>query len=264
MRIACIFLLLVMAGFSSCQWGVPHNHKPAITKDTLKYTYQTIKERAADCGNKPDSACTVAKITYPIITAQQSLNDTITARLLSAYHNNEKSDSNLLQQAKNFIKVYEADTVKEHDKFDFESSATVIRQDSSIITIEINRYSWTDGGHASDYTGFINWNTKNNKEIELADILKDGYSNNLNAIAESIFRKDEKLSATESLAKDYLFKNGKFSLNYNFLITPTGLRFLYNEYEIKPYAAGQTDLVIPYTEIKSLLKPNTVISQYIK
>jgi hypothetical protein len=48
------------------------------------------------------------------------------------------------------------------------------------------------------------------------------------------------------------------------MLTPVGIRFLYNQYEIKPYAAGQTDLVVPYTQIKQLLKPNTVIAQYLK
>ena len=48
------------------------------------------------------------------------------------------------------------------------------------------------------------------------------------------------------------------------MITPTGLSFLYNEYEIKSYAEGQTTLFIPYTQIKSLLRPKTVVSQYLK
>jgi hypothetical protein len=34
---------------------------------------------------------------------------------------------------------------------------------------------------------------------------------------------------------------------------------LYNPYEIKPYVAGTTKLVIPYTEIKDLIKPNSII-----
>ena len=66
----------------------------------------------------------------------------------------------------------------------------------------------------------------------------------------------------EALYKDA--KDNQFALNNNFLITPLGLRFLYNQYEIKPYSAGQTVLFIPYAKIKSLLLPHTVVSQYIK
>ena len=55
-----------------------------------------------------------------------------------------------------------------------------------------------------------------------------------------------------------------FALNDNFLVTPVGIRFLYNEYEIKSYAEGQTELLIPYNKIKSLLRPQSVVSQYLK
>jgi len=72
------------------------------------------------------------------------------------------------------------------------------------------------------------------------------------------------LALTYDTIKNHFFKGDKFALNDNYLITPLGIRFLYNPYEIKPYAAGTTDLFIPYDKIKSLLRPNTVITQYIK
>jgi hypothetical protein len=42
------------------------------------------------------------------------------------------------------------------------------------------------------------------------------------------------------------------------------LRFLYNQYEIKPYPAAETNILIPYSQIAPLLRPNTVITQYSK
>jgi hypothetical protein len=86
----------------------------------------------------------------------------------------------------------------------------------------------------------------------------------LTKVADSIFRKQENLTPTASLKNDYFFKGDQFSLNKNFLITPLGLKFLYNQYEIKPYAAGQTVLDIPYAQIKTLLQPGTVVDRYIK
>lgn len=259
-------VLLVAIIASSCQWGVPHNTKPAITKDTLIYTYQTIKERTQDCGNKPDTACTTAEITYPVFKSQNALNDSIISRLLSVNSIGEKPYADLHQQAKSFIKAY-LDDISPKKKSDLvytlESNATVVRQDSSLTTVQIDRYLFTGGAHGNTYTGFINWNTKASKKISLNDILANGYNENLTAAAEKIFRRDEKLSDTASL-KNYFFKDKKFKLNDNFLITPVGLRFFYNEYEIKPYVEGSTELLIPYTDIRSLLRPNTVISQYIK
>jgi len=36
--------------------------------------------------------------------------------------------------------------------------------------------------------------------------------------------------------------------------TDKGLKFLYNVYEIKPYASGITELEIPYEDLKGILK----------
>jgi hypothetical protein len=262
-----LWVIVGLFGLASCQWGVPHNNtKPASTKDTLLYTYQTIKERAPDCGNKPDTSCSLAKIIYPVFTGQDALNDTVNSRLLDIYSNGDKPDKSLQEQAKNFVGTYMADTVHKNNPdmvYTLESTAAVVRQDSSLITIQIDGYVFSGGAHGSTYTGFLNWNTKANKKIGLNDLFSPGYEAKLRAIGEKIFRADEKLSDTSSL-RNYFFKDQKFSLNDNFLITPVGIQFLYNEYEIKSYAEGQTTLLIPYTQIKSLLRPNTVLKQYIK
>jgi hypothetical protein len=94
--------------------------------------------------------------------------------------------------------------------------------------------------------------------------MKPGYEAQLTAAAEKIFRKQENLSATATLSKDYFFRDGKFSLNNNFLITPIGLKFLYNQGEIKPNAAGQTTVEIPYNQIKAIIQPETVLARYTK
>jgi hypothetical protein len=264
-----IFFCVLVAtfGLASCQWGVPHHStKPAITKDTLVYTYQTIIDRAPDCANKPDSTCSLAKIIYPEFRGHKPLNDTVKRRLLETYRSADKPDSGLQDQAKAFISLYVQDTVHKNNPdmvYDLETSATVVRQDSSLITIQVDRYVFAGGAHGSTFTGFLCWNTKTDRRISLTDLFKPGYNARLTAIAEKIFRADEKLSATASL-QNYFFKDQQFSLNDNFLITPVGLQFLYNEYEIKSYAEGQTTLLIPYNQIESLIRPNTVLKQYIR
>lgn len=258
------YLLLfgVLPWFASCQWGVPHSTKPAVTRDTLVYSYKNIDERASDCGNKPDTACSSAKITYPIFKEQSALNATITDSL--AYSPDQKPQGDLNQQAKDFIQSYMNNKGRKTNKdlvYTLESNASVIRQDSGLVTVQIDRYAEAGGAHGSNHTNFINWNTKASKAIVLDNIFIPGYNAPLTKVAEKIFRSEEKLSDSASL-KNYFFKGGKFALNDNFLITPVGIRFLYNEGEIKPYADGQTELLIPYAQIKSLLRPATVVSQY--
>ena len=269
MKLQHLFLLIMVLALSSCMWGVPNKQASNINKDTLAYSYQFIKHRASDCGDKPDSGCTVAKLEYPEFKNSKTLNDSVKNRLFNLFwaDTTPEADTDLQKYASQFVNVYEQsknDPAVKGRIFTLTSSAKIIRQDSSLVPLDIGGYMFQGGAHGATITSLFNWNTKVNKVIGLNDIFAKDYEGKLNEIADTIFRKQEHLSDTSSLARDYFFKNNQFALNNNFLITPVGIRFLYNQYEIKPYAAGQTNLLIPYTKIKSLLLPHTVIAQYIK
>ena len=261
-----VVVLFALAALTSCHFETQEKQQPDITKDTLSYTYEQIKLRADDCGDKPDSSCTVVNIKYPLFAYRDALNDTVTKKLTGLF-GFFQTDIGLKEMGEHFLSTYE--NFKRRNKrsgvfFTLNSNAQVLRQDSNLTTLETNSYTFQGGAHGGSYTFFINWGTKADKNLALEDILVDGYKTKLTQVADTIFRQQEKLTDTSSLAKDYFFKGDTFKLNRNFLITPIGLRFLYNIYEIKPYAAGRTELLIPYDKIKPLIKPNTVITQYIK
>lgn len=226
MKLRYILFVMIACSLASCQWGTSTEDKPAITTDTLQFVYKHTKHKEA--GLQTD-------ISYPIFKNQPVLDDS-----LNNYLTNETATGN-----RNF-------------------HAVVIRQDSSLTIIEINEIFKGPGKSAKNtITYFINWNTKKSGIIKLSDILNGQYPDQLNKIAETIFRKNENLSATASLS-GYSFKNGQFALNNNFLITPIGLKFLFNSGEAKPDSYGQVILFIPYSQILTLLRPNTVIDQYHK
>lgn len=226
MNLRCILFVMMVVGLASCRWGTSTEDKPDITTDTLEFVYKNVKQKAAGLA---------ADISYPIFKNQPVLNDS-----LNSYLRGQKTAGNR------------------------DLHAVVLRQDSSLTIIEINEIAVAPGNSGrTTTTHFINWNTKKSKTIKLNDILIDQYSDQLNKIAGAIFRKNENLSATASL-DGYSFKGGQFNLNNNFLITPIGLKFLYNSGEAKPTSYGQIGLFIPYSQILTLLRPNTVIEQYHK
>jgi len=267
MKIATV-LCVLMLGLSACEWGTPaRKEHPDIFTDTVVYTVKTIHERAADCGNKPDSTCTVIKMKYPEFNGQPALNDTVKHKLLTVFMLSEKPDTSLTDLTKHFLTNYEA--FKKTDPrtqmfYEWDTYVKPVQQDSALVALEYGGYSFLGGAHGASFTGFINWNPNTKKELTLADILTDGYQAPLSKIAEGIFRKSEKLIDTASLKPNYFFKNDTFALNDNYSITPLGIKFVYNQYEIKPYAAGQTELFIPYAQIRTLIQPKSVVAQYIK
>src|SRR3954466_11340467 len=110
-KYAAFFLLMSLA-LCGCTWDRPNKQKPDITTDTLAYTYRSIKERAADCGNKPDSGCTVVKIKYPVFAGDPVLNDTVAKRIIMLYSggNPDAKPAQTTQQlARDFITGYQTD-----------------------------------------------------------------------------------------------------------------------------------------------------------
>jgi hypothetical protein len=214
MNLKYILFLAIAASLSSCQWGKPGEKNPAITKDTLTYSYKDFKERATDCDDKPDSSCTIVKVNYPEFNGQQALNDSIARKLNMLFGDDKKPGSSLGELSKSFMSGY-SDFRKERPKstlqFLLDAKAKVLRQDSSLTTVEVAGYSYTGGAHGVSYTSYVNWNTKANKSIALSDILIDGYLDKLNQEAEQIFRKQEKLSDTTKLTngRTYFFKDDK-------------------------------------------------------
>ncbi len=264
MRRQYILFCFIWIGLNACKQSIA---RPGAT-DSLSYSYQTVKKRANNCGIRPDSGCTTAKIKYPVFKNQKLLNDSVRHKLfqLSAFGDPAKKYTSPEQIVEDIVSSYQADVAAGRNTLpnSLDVAVTVLRQDSSLLILKLNGYAYLGGAHGSEKTMFLNWDTKSGKEITLDDIFQNDYKSALNMIAEKIFRKNEKLSDTASLVDHYFFDKGKFSLNRNFMITPTSLSFLYNEYEIKSYAEGQTTLFIPYAQIKSLLRPKTVVSQYLK
>jgi hypothetical protein len=265
MRLQLVVIVLVAFGLNACTQRSQKNEAVAATKDTLNYTYKTINRRVAGCGSKPDSSCIVADIKYPVFVNQKVLNDMITYHLLNIFEFSERKITSLDELAESFVKYWQGykDSIYDGMPYKFNLFAKVRCQDSSLEVLEFGVYLYR-GGAPNYQTDFINWNSKAGREITMNDIFNNGYNEPLNKIAEKIFRKDEKLTDTASLANAYTFYKNKFGLNENFMITSTGILFLYNLYEIKPRSKSQTTLFIPYTQIKKLLRPNTVIAQYIK
>ncbi|WP_158288443.1 DUF3298 and DUF4163 domain-containing protein [Mucilaginibacter psychrotolerans] len=260
---------VVLMFLASCNFGKPETKvEPDIFTDTVLYEMKTIRERAKDCSTGPDSTCTMAEISYPVFKGQDALNDTLKNRLLNLGANgDEKPDSSFQTMISTFFKSYEEykkDDERKNIAFDLQEYAQVVNQDSCLIAIRYGTYSFSGGAHGSGFDAFINWNPKTKKVVYLNDILLPNSEKELNIIGERIFRKDEKLADNASLEQDYFFKDNKFALNENYLFTPTGIRFLYNEYEIKPYVAGQTELNIPWAQLRTLIKPHSVVAQYIE
>jgi hypothetical protein len=231
------------------------DHSRILKGDTIKYDYILFDTRKDTC-----SRCNYLSMQYPLIQGLPRLNDTLRIILLGYLEmpDSVKTDFRRLFEtyAKDFVTHddQEALTTADHN-------ISIDKQFPGFLVLNFDEAS-SGGAHPNQSLQFLNWDTKLDEIITLNDIFVENYEERLTVIAEKIFRSDAGLSKNDKL-ENYHFENGEFALNNNFSITSKGISFYYNSYEIQAYVEGPTDLFIPYASIKHLLRPKTVVSQFI-
>jgi len=114
------------------------------------------------------------------------------------------------------------------------------------------------GVHPYGTTFYINFESNTGKPVKLIDILRPGAVTRLASVAEAHFRADHKLSATASPSEaGFNFPSDQFKLSDNYGIGDKALVFHFNTYEIAAGAMGDTEIEIPYIDMRQLLKPDS-------
>jgi hypothetical protein len=229
----------------------------------LSFKYDSVKVYSKNMvpGNGNIKDTSKAVISYPVF-ADEKINQFIAQKVLNAA--NEGEHYATYQDFTNaFIKNFD-DFIKENKDYGqtwfMDGKVEVAAQKPRYLSLLFTFVNYEGGAHPNSSFIYLNYDPVNHKEIILDSLIKPGAMPELTAVAEKIFRKNEKLSPAASLKDNYFFENDDFSLTQNFSITKDGLKFLYNPYEIKAYAYGVTELVIPFADLKDIAKPNSLLN----
>jgi hypothetical protein len=132
---------------------------------------------------------------------------------------------------------------------------TNITQKQGLVFLNTETFTYTGGAHPYMYNAYRAFDRLSGAPVALNNLLQDPQSlPSLTRLAEAIFRQQEGLTAQEGY-QDYFFANKAFALPPNWRINGDSLEFIYNLYEIKPYAAGFTYIKLPLSAVDSLLVP---------
>jgi hypothetical protein len=270
-----VILALVASLFTACQSDKKDNkttdslsQAPAPKPDTLTYVYDSVKvySKTPVSSDKRVTDTAKAVIEYPVFQ-DTILNNYLEKTVVAAANSNvDAVYSNYTALANGFIKSFDTFQKDNEDRIQtwfLDTRLNVLLQEPGFICFSLQNLDYTGGAHGNQSYRYLNYDLKAHRLIKLDELFKPGTKPELVKIAEAIFRKNEGLSPTASLANGYFFTNNQFALNENFLILADGIEFLYNPYEIKPYASGKTRLMIPYAQIKALIRPNTILSTLI-
>lgn len=130
---------------------------------------------------------------------------------------------------------------------------SILKSNEPLVTVVLNTSSYLGGAHGSSAQQYFNFDLKQEKQIKLNDVLLPNQRKALETKAHDAFKAWVTDSKLANNVNEYE-QAWKFKLSDNFLLGDQGLILQYAEYEIGPYSAGLPRLVIPYEQLKGILK----------
>jgi hypothetical protein len=145
----------------------------------------------------------------------------------------------------------------------YEETFEVLLNENKLLSLRLFHSEYTGGAHPNYGASHVTFDLTTGDELTLDDLLKPGWRDIVTQLAEASIREQHGLKPNAPLnAEGPLFENA-FELNDNWFLTAEGLGFSYDPYEIGPYAAGFIEPVIPFTQLKALIRPNSPLNRLV-
>lgn len=249
MKNITLILVVTLIFFSSC------NNDKNVGDSFLNSTIETIDEQNGACDG--EGACGSIKIEYPIFSnnnksVDDKLNSDISNTITSFYDTKsiDKTADKFITDFANFINEF-PDVAS--NKWEVSMLYKININTDKLLTLSFSMEGYTGGAHGFRTTSYSNYNPKTGERLQLSDVVND--VEKLTSIAREIFIEENNLDADLPInAQGFWFVNDTFTLNNNFKITPEGISFHFNQYEIASYAQGDFDIDISMDKLERLLK----------
>lgn len=250
--------ILVLSIFGLATLFGCQNDPQPVAENLLVIETVTTERNEGDCAT-PDAPCAHILLKYPTVktgpdTLKQSIdrwaNDFLVAMLDPAV---EADDEVTLTAAMDEFVLMHQELVAEMpdlpSRYEVEVTDTILLQDSAHLTLLLDAYSYTGGAHPNAFAAVATFDVKTGRILRPEDLVKDVAK--LEALAEKRFREVRKEDFDDGFDFDETFP---FKLADNVGLTTEGLFFCYIPYEVGPYAMGFTEFVIPFDELKGIIK----------
>lgn len=228
--------------------------------DTLAYAMKRV-EKIYNEGKNPGDGDSYCRCSWPVFSGgngAEAINRRIHAWIADSTSLGPGKGSTVEELAERFLMEYDTFR-KEFDTalpYQFDLEGRVVLNRPGILTVDLSVESYTGGAHGNRMTRYLVFDTRTGKRLAPADVFREGFQEPLNRLIDSRYREMTGLSETERLdgEKGRLFEN-YIHFNDNFALTPEGVTFYYNNYEIAAYAFGPTVIGFSYGELADLLRP---------
>lgn len=123
------------------------------------------------------------------------------------------------------------------------------------IVYKVDNYEFGGGAHANFYSHFLNYDIKDNKVLNFADIFAAGAEEKLLTIITNRLKGNYFAETLEELAEKSGIFTDQIFVSRNVYLTGDSIVFHYNPYDIAPWSEGIITVKIPVYDLTDLLTP---------
>ncbi len=226
----------------------------AQAQEILKY-----EEHACLTDPKGEEECSTIELSFPIFDHHLWLNEFIVKNLIG------DKDFKPQEDLKAQIDIFLKETVQSMIEFDPDFNSietqflgqTIIAQggyQNYVALLDNNETYFKGAAHGNSQQTFYLLDTMTQKIIGLDEILVDKEAKI--ALAALQYEALREVFKEYEINIDDHFDNGSWAFfsTQNFTPTQNGITFLYNQYEIGPYALGPIEITISAKELQGIIK----------
>lgn len=126
----------------------------------------------------------------------------------------------------------------------------VVCNTKQVLSLRVRSYVFSGGAHGMEVKKTLNYNLQQEEVINLQEIIPMYHYSALSALIKQKLALRYGTDADASLTGLGFFKDD-ISPSENFYITPNGIGFIYNPYEIGPFDMGAPEVFIPASEFNA-------------
>lgn len=135
-------------------------------------------------------------------------------------------------------------------------SARTRYRNRHITLVELNSWLYKTGAaHGMSATQFLNWDNDRQRVLGLDDVLTGGGGPAFESALRRVHEQWLRAHPDAQLDPEGFRRVWPFQPSENFGLTDGGVAVKYDSYQIAPYSSGQPELLIPYEQLRGVLRP---------
>lgn len=128
----------------------------------------------------------------------------------------------------------------------------ILRQKQHLLVVELNSDTYLGGAHGSPVTKYLNINRQHLQLLTIKDVLVTGQEQAFWALVQKLH---QQWLTQNDLTDPDLMTAWPFVTTDNIALGEKGIIVKYQAYAIAAYAFGQPEFIVPYEQLKGIVKP---------